>query len=115
MDLRATGNNEIGESTAVRRDGLSACATEFFTGPQPNDSIRARDEDVSVARHHRRSVLVLRPCSSIRLELNVALEKTTLIARTPLPDSVKAGNDRDNRSKFTTNPFPGVTCANRPS
>ena len=110
MDLRATGNMQIGESTAVRVTGLKRVRDGFFT-VTPNGFYSGEGRDVG-----RKDITAFR--ASLRHEfnpdwsLNVALDNT-LDRSDPTPDSVKAGNDRDN-DQFTIEPLPGVTCAPSP-
>lgn len=110
FDLRATGNLQISPSTAVRVTGLMRERDGFFD-LNPNGAFADEGREVG-----RKDVKAFR--ASLRHEFNsdwsldVAIDGT-LDRSDPIPDSAKAGNDRDN-DLFTIEPLPGVTCAAGP-
>ncbi|MCA8892337.1 TonB-dependent receptor [Hyphomonas sp.] len=110
LDLRATGNLQLGPSTAVRVTGLMRERDGFFT-LTPNGAYAGEGKDVG-----RKDIKAFR--ASLRHEFNpdwsldVAID-STLDRSDPIPDSIKAGNDADN-DYFTIEPLPGTVCAPLP-
>lgn len=109
-DLRATGNLQIGENTAVRLTALNRERDGFHT-LRPNGTFASEGRDVGVL-----DILALR--GSLYTEFNsdwnlyVAVDNT-LDRSDPVPDSVAPTNDADG-DIFTIEPLPGVVCAPGP-
>lgn len=109
-DLRATGNLQIGQNTAVRLTGLKR-ERDGFHDLNPNGAFTGEGREVGVL-----DILAIR--GSLYTEFNedwnlqVAVDNT-LDRSDPIPDSAARTNDVDG-DIFTIEPLPGTTCAPGP-
>jgi iron complex outermembrane recepter protein len=106
MDLRGTGNLQLGENTAVRITGLLRDRDGFHT-QIPNGALAGRNRDVGRLDINAFRGALLHDFGN-GWSINIAADNT-LDRSDPIPDSAAPPNDRDNNI-FTIEPLPGVTC-----